>query len=101
VALAPDEEEDVFAGLDDLEDRSPSKGEAQRRNVSSDLEGAGGEKGDSSDEWLVGEEFDVGPEFVRRQRSEEEKWKRKVEKWVGGDRRNLGDGWRWAIRDVV
>jgi len=102
VAVAPEEEEDVFAGLDDLEDRSVSNGiEPRPRNVSSDAEGIGAEKADSSDEWLVSEEFDVGPEFVRRQRAEEEKWRRKGEKWVGGDRRDLGDRWRWAIRDVV
>jgi hypothetical protein len=102
VAVAPDEEEDVFAGLDDLADRpQPKATEPKARNVSSDVEGVTGEKGDSSDEWLVGEEFDVGPEFVRRQRAEEDKWRRKVEKWVGRDREELGDGWRWAIRDVV
>jgi hypothetical protein len=102
VAIAPEDEEDVFAGLHDLEDRSHTKfAESRPRNVSSDAEGVDGDKGDSSDEWLVGEEFDVGPEFVRRQRAEEEKWRRKVEKWVGGERRGLDDGWRWAIRDVI
>jgi hypothetical protein len=54
------------------------------------------------DEWLVGEEFDVGPEFVRRQREEEERWRRKCEKWLGAERDGLDDvAWRFRIRDIV
>ena len=64
----------------------------------------------SGDEWAggVSEEFDVGPEFVRRQRGEEDRWRRKVEKWIrkgmdteeeeGFDGRG---GWRWSLRDLV
>jgi hypothetical protein len=44
------------------------------------------------------EEFDVGPEFIRRQRAEEEKWRRKVDKWVGFDRHQ---NHLWIIRDLV
>jgi len=108
VALAPDEE-DVFAGLDDLEDQ-PSKATmgVKAKRPLSDTGGADSatnmdEKsgGESSDEWPITEEFDVGPEFIKRQHAEEEKWKRKVSSWVRGDRKTLGDGWRWAIRDLV
>ncbi|KAH8820575.1 hypothetical protein F5884DRAFT_54898 [Xylogone sp. PMI_703] len=89
-----DDEEDVFKDVPDLED-SPSKED----------DGTGGTSGRKSeglkDEWLVGEEFDVGPEFVRRQREEEERWRRKCEKWVGRVRGEDDGGWRWSIRDVV
>ncbi|KAF3479569.1 two-component GAP Byr4 [Arthroderma uncinatum] len=106
--LSVDEEEDVFAGLDDLEDHprkstvaassnpsSPSCAEADAMNLD-DKSG-----GESSDEWAITEEFDVGPEFIRRQRAEEEKWRRKVGKWISEDRAKLGDEWRWAIRNLV
>ena len=110
-----DDEEDVFAGLEDLEEeKSPATKKREKREKDRVAkggkpgaeEGNSEEKGESSDEWLVGEEFDVGPEFVRRQRAEEDKWRRKVEKWVRNDggesrRREVGEGWRWAIRDVV
>jgi hypothetical protein len=94
-----DDEEDVFKDVPDLEDKP----------TTTDGEGAigGGRKstgteGGLKDEWLVGEEFDVGPEFVRRQREEEERWRRKCEKWVGTARDAVeNDEWRWRIRDVV
>ena len=89
-----DDEEDVFKDVPDLED-SPAKEDAEVGGRKSD--GASGLK----DEWLVGEEFDVGPEFVKRQREEEERWRRKCEKWVGAEREREGEAWRWSIRDVV
>ena len=55
---------------------------------------------DIKDDWLVGEEFDVGPEFVRRQREEEDRWRKKCEKWVGRGLRDR-EVWRWTIRDLV
>ena len=87
-----DDEDDPFAGLDDLDD-GDKKGGARVD---------GGKDGLGSDEWLVGEEFDVGPEFIRRQRTEEEKWRRKVEGWVReGLERVEGEGWKWAVRTLV
>jgi hypothetical protein len=90
-----DDEEDVFKDVPDLED--------EKRE-----EELGGRQSDGvsvlKDDWLVGEEFDVGPEFVRRQREEEERWRRKCEKWVGAGRETERGGdveWRWSIRDVV
>lgn len=101
------DEDDVFAGFEDLEDR-PQKPAPTPRAVSSGSTGDVGDpmtpddkSGESSDDWPITEEFDVGPEFVRRQRVEEEKWRRKVSKWVGEDRKTLGEGWRWAIRELV
>ncbi|EXJ91660.1 hypothetical protein A1O3_00210 [Capronia epimyces CBS 606.96] len=109
-----EEEEDVFAGLEDL------KEEDETRSRSGTLQNASGfghsrdsfgdgEAGHSSgDEWGVSEEFDVGPEFIRRQRNEEDRWRRKVEKWLRRGReaeqeegRDGRGGWRWAIRDLV
>jgi len=89
-----DDDEDVFKDVPDLED-SPSK----------EVDEAGGRKSEGAsalkDDWLVGEEFDVGPEFVRRQREEEERWRRKCDKWVGAEKNRGSDLWRWSIRDVV
>lgn len=108
--LVADEDEDVFAGLDDLEDR-PKKADAvensrrtfSRGSGSGDAAADGEDRSgdESSDEWPITEEFDVGPEFIRRQRAEEEKWKRKVGKWVDSSFKSFGDRWRWAIRDMV
>ncbi|KAG5984126.1 hypothetical protein E4U55_005925 [Claviceps digitariae] len=93
---ALDDEDDVFKDIPDLDDNNT--GEEERRG-----EGGGSGRGrisDVKDDWLVGEEFDVGPEFVRRQREEEDRWRKKCEKWVGRGPRDL-DMWRWTIRDLV
>ncbi|KAK5012655.1 hypothetical protein LTR39_004038 [Cryomyces antarcticus] len=99
-SLADEDEDDPFAGFDDLDDGpvgtdkdNPTKGTGK------------------ADEWLVGEEFDLGPEFIRRQRDEEVLWRRKVEAWFaegGGvakerctDERVGVEKWRWAIRDIA
>ncbi|RAK98059.1 putative cytokinesis regulator (Byr4) [Aspergillus ibericus CBS 121593] len=102
--VAIQDEDDVFAGLGDLKETT--------NILNGRMSGAYDELGfaassddrsyeDSSDEWPITEEFDVGPEFIRRQRAEEEKWRRKVDKWTTQDRGKFGDGWRWAIRDLV
>jgi len=87
-----DDDEDVFKDVPDLQDDK-------------DKSSVGGRKSEGlKDDWLVGEEFDVGPEFVRRQREEEERWRRKCERWVGVGReleRGGDEDWRWSIRDVV
>ncbi|KAF4582082.1 cytokinesis regulator [Ophiocordyceps camponoti-floridani] len=83
---ALEDDEDVFKDIPDLDDNGADDGE--------------GRMSDIKDEWLVGEEFDVGPEFIRRQREEEDRWRKKCEKWIG---RGLHDRetWRWTIRDLV
>lgn len=98
-----DEEDDPFAGLDDLDD-GPKKSAAQANESFDTLGGASTGTGKTllDDECLVGEEFDVGPDFVRRQRAEEERWRSKVEGWVGeGVVRDQArvEGWRWWIRE--
>lgn len=83
-----EEEEDVFKDIPDLEDTTVT--DAQE----------GGQASDIKDDWLVGEEFDVGPEFIRRQREEEERWRKKCEKWTNHSPRDR-DAWRWTIRELV
>lgn len=92
-----DDEEDPFAGLEDLKDNESVAGN-----------GASGPGGNSTlgieDPSFVGEEFDLGPSFIRRQREEEAIWRRKVEGWVGSMRDNgesKNGGWRWAIRNFA
>ena len=104
--VAIQDEDDVFAGVDDLDDKAFSNlPDGRASDVFDDIgvvaSGDDRSGGESSDEWPITEEFDVGPEFIKRQRAEEEKWKRKVDKWVGHEHRRSGDGWRWAIRDLV
>ncbi|SCO81967.1 related to cytokinesis inhibitor byr4 [Fusarium oxysporum] len=82
------DDEDVFKDIPDLEDNA------------ADDEGAQGRVSDIKDEWLVGEEFDVGPEFIRRQREEEDRWRKKCEKWIGRGSRDR-EAWRWTIRELV
>jgi hypothetical protein len=88
---ALEDEEDVFKDIPDLDDNN---------NVEEDRGEGGGRVSDVKDDWLVGEEFDVGPEFVRRQREEEDRWRKKCEKWAGRGPRDR-DMWRWTIRDLV
>ncbi|KAF8468388.1 hypothetical protein BDZ91DRAFT_109092 [Kalaharituber pfeilii] len=93
-----DDEGDPFEGVDDLLDEVVS---IDGTNVSG--------LGTSCGEWIVGEEFDVGPEFVRRQREEEERWRRRVDGWVGGSmsgllgQRNENIEWRkrWELWNLV
>jgi hypothetical protein len=83
------DEDDPFKDIPDLEDKDVDNGDAGHGRVS-----------DIKDEWLVGEEFDVGPAFVKRQHEEEERWRKKCDKWVGSINRG-GEAWRWAIKDIV
>lgn len=98
-----DDDDDPFAGFDDLDD-GKKPGESTDSNSLATTTAA---KSTSlvEDEWLVGEEFDVGPEFIKRQRAEEERWRAKVEGWVGeGVVRDDGvgrEGWKWSIRGKI
>ena len=86
---AIDDDEDVFKDIPDLEERTMASSDCGNGRVS-----------DIKDDWLVGEEFDVGPEFVRRQREEEERWRKKCHLWINSQF-DRGDAWKWAIRDIV
>lgn len=82
------DDEDVFKDIPDLDDGA------------GDNNGGHGRVSDINDEWMVGEEFDVGPEFIRRQREEEERWRKKCSKWTGKGQRDR-ETWRWTIRELV
>ncbi|KAK4133001.1 hypothetical protein BT67DRAFT_68183 [Trichocladium antarcticum] len=85
-----DDDEDVFKDIPDLEERTMASSDG----------GGNGRGSDLKDDWLVGEEFDVGPEFVRRQREEEDRWRKKCHVWIH-NQADRGDAWKWAIRDIV
>lgn len=70
-------EADPFEGLDDLEDASTK---------SASVSGTGFMHGPGH--FSVGEEFDVGRQFIKRQRDEEVKWRQQVQGWISGGRRN-------------
>jgi hypothetical protein len=91
-SISVEEEEDPFATIEDLVDEKAAK----------IAPGAGGirDAGKENKDWIVGEEFDLGPAFVRRQKAEEGEWRRKCERWTSG-RESLGDAWRWEIRMVA
>ncbi|ETN42445.1 uncharacterized protein HMPREF1541_01600 [Cyphellophora europaea CBS 101466] len=127
-----EEEEDVFAGLDDLKEegsewdlksqshRGSAAGMAPQeygvgmvtagsapmglnRKASAESQGSGsGSDGEFGFGGMapVAEEFDVGPEFVRRQRAEEDRWRRKVDRWLRSDEQDDdgSTGWRWNVR---
>jgi len=113
----PDEEEhDPFEGFDDLQDHDMISidrysggmdegfGGGNVFGGSGSGAGVGGSRGarlsGGFGEFVVGEEFDVGPEFVRRQREEEERWRRRVEGWVSqGEASRLGN--KWALRELL
>ncbi|RPB00087.1 hypothetical protein L873DRAFT_1766726 [Choiromyces venosus 120613-1] len=113
----PDEEEhDPFEGLDDLQDHDMISidrysggmdegfGGGNVFGGSGSGAGVGGSRGTRLSggfgEFVVGEEFDVGPEFVRRQREEEERWRRRVEGWASqGEASKLGN--KWALRELL
>lgn len=102
--VVPEDEDDVFAGLDDLEDKTvgtTGRTSGALDDFKAHTVGEDASAGESSDEGPITEEFDVGPEFIRRQRAEEEKWRRKVDRWIGSDHGDRGTPWRWAIRDLV
>ena len=101
-----EDDDDPFAGLEDLDDGKDKKSVSGAKSLEVESLTGATSKSYADDEWLVGEEFDVGPEFIKRQKAEEDKWRRKVEGWVGIAYReaeaDLGDNdWRWSIRKHV
>ncbi|KAL5332238.1 hypothetical protein BJX70DRAFT_151741 [Aspergillus crustosus] len=102
-AVAFEEEDDVFSNLADLVEPSiPGKRvPGPLDDLGPTVSGDDRSNEESSDEWPITEEFDVGPEFIRRQHTEEEKWRRKVDRWMNHNHADFGSNWRWAIRDLV
>ncbi|KAI2611430.1 uncharacterized protein GGS25DRAFT_195773 [Hypoxylon fragiforme] len=81
------DDDDPFKDIPDLDDKD-------KDSIS------GGRGSDLRDDWLVGEEFDVGPEFIRRQHEEESRWHRKCANWSGSGERDRTD-LRWALRKMI
>ena len=98
-----EDDEDPFADIEDLKETAAST------PVAAGAAGAGNKKrigGLTGDEWLVGEEFDLGPEFIRRQKEEEIAWRKRCESWfananIDGAPRNDTVEWRWRIREIA
>lgn len=97
-SLSVEDEDDPFAGIDDLPD---DKGKEPEAVASSGA--PGGSEGGNDDLRLdaraADEAFDVGEAFVKRHKAEEEMWMRRVQGWIGSWREELGEGWRWSIRE--
>ncbi|KAK9458324.1 hypothetical protein V1511DRAFT_492343 [Dipodascopsis uninucleata] len=83
-----EDEDDPFADFDDVDDGfgnlSLNSGKSRSNEFSSPLgvsSSSSASTGVMFGEFVVGEEFDVGPAFTRRQIDEEERWRRKVQGW--------------------
>ncbi|KAK0254282.1 hypothetical protein LTS09_010708 [Friedmanniomyces endolithicus] len=95
-----EEEEDAFAGIDDLRDENTpaaGAGGSTAAGMASPVSMAAAGTGE------VHEEFDLGPNFIRHQREEEACWRKRCEGWFSrdGEPRVDDGGWRWSIRDMV
>ncbi|KAF2182714.1 hypothetical protein K469DRAFT_585452 [Zopfia rhizophila CBS 207.26] len=95
-----DDEDDPFAGLEDLKDNDITPGTG---GSTGNTPGGFGDVPQFEQPAFIGEEFDLGPKFIRRQREEENVWKHRVEGWVGGLRDNgeSKGGWRWTVREFA
>ncbi|KAI1330637.1 hypothetical protein F5Y16DRAFT_339548 [Xylariaceae sp. FL0255] len=97
---------DPMAGFDAMEDDDPFKDIPDLEDKASV---GPGRVSDAREDWLVGEEFDVGPEFIRRLHEEEARWRRKCSAWTGlsatqsSTNQSMADrhGWRYALRDMI
>ena len=109
-----EDEEDPFAGIEDLKDETYG---VQRHSAVSAMGGATGSGADNAADPMsldggllpVHEEFDLGPEFIRRQREEEGVWRSRVGLWFPEgtevdwlkEREREGQSWKWEIRDIA
>lgn len=91
------DDEDAFAGIEDLQDENtPAVGAGSVAGLGSPASGAAAGAGE------MHEEFDLGPRFIRVQQDEEAAWRRRCEAWFVDGEPRLDDGrWRRTIRDMV
>lgn len=101
-SITDGEEEDAFAGIDDLKDEfSPLPGGGGAAGMASPVSmatapGVGGAAGE------MHEEFDLGPRFIEIQENEERNWRDRCKGWfVDGEPRQDDDRWKWSIRDYL
>ncbi|KAK4505350.1 hypothetical protein PRZ48_003313 [Zasmidium cellare] len=97
-----DDEEDAFAGIDDLKDENSPAVFAGAGSMGVSSPAPGGAQGLSE----VHEEFDLGPRFISLQKQEEENWVQRCRAWFVPEGEELrarpDDGrWRWILRDMV
>ncbi|KAI6086604.1 hypothetical protein F4821DRAFT_238145 [Hypoxylon rubiginosum] len=101
---SPNPSNDPMEGFNALDDEDPFKDIPDLDDKDKDSTSGGhGRGGDIRDDWLVGEEFDVGPEFIRRQHDEEARWRRKCGPWdtIGDRPRTDRTDRRWALRNMI
>lgn len=91
------DEEDCFAGIDDLQDENaPGAIGSAVGGMASPVSLAAAGVGE------VHEEFDLGPRFIKLQEDEEVAWRRRCVGWFTEDQPRQDDGlWRRAIRGIV
>lgn len=86
-----DDEDDPFRDIEDLQESKPTDNSTSASG-----------RGLVGSEWLVGEEFDLGPEFIRRQREEEINWRQRIGGWfTDGTLLQRSEEYKWAIRDIA
>lgn len=95
-----DDDDDPFAGIEDLGDAVTDKNGNKTTGA-----GPGGRKDAVGGEWPVGEEFDLGPDFIKRQQDEEVIWRARCQAWypnggVEGPRLE-SQRWKWRIREIA
>ena len=109
-----DEDDDPFKDIEDLKDKDDASAimsvEGGRKSGVRASGGGTATAGASPGDWPVGEEFDLGPGFIHRQREAEKEWRERVGAWFSeGDDHDPGpvevndpDGvWQWSVRDVA
>ncbi|KAJ6262154.1 hypothetical protein Dda_2959 [Drechslerella dactyloides] len=85
-----DDEANALADIDDLKETNSMTERSTRDS------GHGG----SLNDLMTAEEFDVGPEFTKRQKEEEQRWRRKVAGWISQpEARNPARS--WDLRDIA
>lgn len=87
-----DDEDDPFGGIEDLPDTKASVDNGSTSGTRGAAVGS---------EWLVGEEFDLGPEFIKRQKEEEAVWRLRVSAWFGDGRQKEEEAYKWTIRELA
>ncbi|KAI9703107.1 MAG: hypothetical protein M1820_005979 [Bogoriella megaspora] len=100
-----EEDDDLLNAIPDLPDeRSKSKSQGVGAGPMEGVLQDGLENRDAAAVMdPVHEEFDVGPEFIRRHREEEVLWRKRTEGWFGERRNELERDmmWKFAIRDIA
>lgn len=115
----PEDEQDPFEGVEDIPEDIMSvdnqsvpglpggTGSIIMGGMSNFGGGSGGAGGGTTSrasgafgEFVVGEEFDVGPQFVQRQREEEDRWRKRVDGWITADAGPKREN-RWLLKELT